>query len=593
MGTHSALDQRENAGILIIDDNMADGTLFSELIDSDAPYAQGDILHAHSCEEALVLLEKFRPVCCLVDYMLPGADGAEFIKSIRQQGHNKHIPIIMMTGEGNEKVAVEIMRSGAQDYLIKGEITEKLLNLSIKNAIQTCELQDQLHYLAHYDTLTGLINRSLFLDRLQTTVDKCDRYNNSCSVMYIDVDNFKYINDSFGHYVGDEVLSSIAKRMKESCRVTDSSARLGGDEFAILLDSITEDDAKKTAEKILHSVSKPIIVDGQSFNISVSIGLVFYPKAAKDMHELLKQADEAMYQAKQSGKAGYSYFSDDYRAKWERTKQLEIMLPVAIKNNELSLAYQPILNVSDCSLYGLEILARWRPEGFEVSAQEMVGMIERLDLFDPFHSWLMNAALSQCAQWEALGSDIQYCLNIPANHVHSEWLVHALHKALQAYSIDPFHISLEITETTLMDSAEPAAELLGLLQNEGVSISVEDFGAGKSSMAYLTSLPLDVIKIDHQFIQGLSVNPANRKVVEAITALGHSMNLQVVAEGVETQEDFDVLQTIGCDLVQGFYFSAPKTADDIWRTFSNGKGCVNQYSNLSQASCSNNASFNR
>lgn len=591
MSTHAALDQREKSGILIVDDNIADGILFSELIDSDAPYARDGILHAHSCEEAQALLENFRPTCCLVDYMLPGADGAEFIKSIRQQGHNKHIPIVMMTGEGNEKVAVDIMRSGAQDYLVKGDITDKLLNLSIKNAIKTCELQDQLHYLAHYDALTGLINRSLFLDRLQTTVDKCDRYNNSCAVMYIDVDNFKYINDTFGHYAGDEILSSIAKRMKGSCRGTDSSARLGGDEFAILLDSISEDDAKKTAEKILRSVSVPIIVDDQSLNISVSIGLVFYPKAAKDMHELLKQADEAMYQAKKSGKAGYSYFSDEYRAKWERAKQLEMMLPIAIKNNELSLAYQPILNASDRSLYGLEILARWSPDGFEVSAQELVDMVERLDLFDPFHSWLMNAALSQCAQWEALGSGIQYCLNIPANHAHSEWLVHALHKALQTYSIDPFQISLEITETTLMDSAEPTTDLLSLLQGEGVSISVEDFGAGKSSMAYLTSLPLDVIKIDHQFIQGLSANEANRKVVEAITALGHSMSLQIVAEGVETQEDFDVLQAIGCDLVQGFYFSEPKTANDIWSTFAHISGSDNQHQRSQQALGPNSSSL--
>jgi EAL domain-containing protein (putative c-di-GMP-specific phosphodiesterase class I) len=246
-----------------------------------------------------------------------------------------------------------------------------------------------------------------------------------------------------------------------------------------------------------------------------------------------------------------------------------MMLPIAIRNHDLSLAYQPIVKADDQSLYGLEVLARWSPPGFDVSAQELVGMVERLGLFDPFHTWLMNTALCQCAQWDSLGSEVQYCLNIPANHVHSEWLVHSLHKALITYDINPFQISLEITETTLMDSPEPASELLSLLQNEGVNVSMEDFGAAKSSMSYITSLPLSVLKIDHQFIAGVGQNKANRKVVEAITALGHSLGLRVVAEGVETEEEYLVLRDIGCDLMQGFYFGKPKVAVEIWDDFIN------------------------
>jgi diguanylate cyclase (GGDEF)-like protein len=563
----STLDQRKKAGVLIVDDSPVDRLLFGELIDDSASYSGDGLLQASSCEEATKILEAHKPSCCLIDYMMPGSNGAEFIKAIRLQDDNQHIPIIMMTGEGNEKVAVDIMRSGAQDYLIKGEMTAELLNHGIKNAIQTCGLQDQLQYLAHYDTLTGLLNRALFLDRLQSAVDKCARYKNSCSVLYIDVDDFKHVNDHYGHYAGDEVLKAIAVRMKDSCRNTDSPARLGGDEFAILLDCISEEDAHKTAEKILRAVSAPVMVEGMAVNVSVSIGIVCYPKTAKDMHELLKQADEAMYQAKQSGKAGYSCFTDEHREKWERLKQLEIMLPIAIRSNALSLAYQPIVKADDRSLYGLEILARWNPSGFDVSAQELVDMVERLGLFDPFHTWLMNTALSQCAQWESLGSEVQYCMNIPANHAHSEWLVHSLHKALNTYNINPFQISLEITETTLADSPEPASELLSLLRNEGVNISLEDFGAASSSMSYITSLPLNVLKIDHQFIAGIGTNKANRKVVEAITALGHSLGLRVVAEGVETEDEYLVLRDIGCDLMQGYYFGRPKVAIDIWDDF--------------------------
>ena len=496
MKNNSDLDKRKKSGVLIVDDNPADRMLFGELIDVLAPYSQGEMLEAVTCEEAKKLLEQYQPSCCLIDYMMPGANGAEFIKAIREESHNQHIPVIMMTGEGDEKIAVDIMRSGAQDYLVKGDITKELLNHSIKSAIQTCQLQDQLQYLAHYDTLTGLINRALFLDRLQGAIDKCDRYDNSCSVLYIDVDDFKQVNDTYGHYEGDEILKAVAERMKASCRNTDSPARLGGDEFAILLDCIDEEDTNKTAEKILRAVSQPIIVGDYSLTISLSIGIAYYPKTAVNMQDLLKQADEAMYQAKQSGKAGLSCFSEEHDKEWKRIKQLEIMLPLAIKNNDLSLAYQPIVRSTDQSLYGLEVLARWNPVGFTVSAQELVNMIEKLGLFDDFHSWLINTALSQYAQWNAVGQGIQYCLNIPSNHMHSEWLIYCLNNALKTYQIEPFQISLEITEKTLMSNPDFSHDLLNSLQEEGVQFSLEDFGAGNISMSHLSILPLSVAKLN-------------------------------------------------------------------------------------------------
>jgi diguanylate cyclase len=567
MKNNSDLDKRKKSGVLIVDDNPADRMLFGELIDVLAPYSQGEMLEAVTCEEAKKLLEQYQPSCCLIDYMMPGANGAEFIKAIREESHNQHIPIIMMTGEGDEKISVDIMRSGAQDYLVKSDITKELLNHSIKSAIQTCQLQYQLQYLAHYDTLTGLINRALFLDRLQGAIDKCDRYDNSCSVLYIDVDDFKQVNDTYGHYEGDEILKAVAERMKANCRNTDSPARLGGDEFAILLDCIDEEHTNKIAEKILRAVSQPIIIGDYSLTISLSIGIAYYPKTAINMQDLLKQADEAMYQAKQSGKAGVSYFSEEHDKEWKRIKQLEIMLPLAIKNNELSLAYQPIVRSKDQSLYGLEVLARWNPVGFTVSAKELVDMIEKLGLFDDFHTWLINKALSQYAQWNAVGQGIQYCLNIPANHVHSEWLIYCLNNALKTYQIEPFQISLEITEKTLMSDPDFSYDFLHSLQEEGVQFSLEDFGAGNISMPHLSTLPLSVLKIDHQFISGINENKVNRKVVETMTALGHSLGLSVVAEGVETEEEYNVVDEIGCDLMQGFYFGKPAVAIDIWNGF--------------------------
>lgn len=373
-----------DAPLLIVDDNPVDRELFFQLLISSAE-DEKCCMQASSCEEGLEMLEKFTPRCCLVDYRLPVQTGLDFVKAVRRQESGKHIPIVVMTGEGDEQTAVEIMRNGAQDYLVKHDITAEKLKHSLANAIKQCDLQSQLSYLAHYDILTGLLNRSLFMDRLQTAVDKCDRYHHSCSLLFIDVDNFKHVNDHYGHHAGDVILKVIADRIRDNCRVTDSPARLGGDEFAILLDHIGEDDTTHTAEKILRAAAEPVELESQKIQIPLSIGVAHYPKTAKNVEELLKQADQAMYCAKQAGKASYFRFSEQSRHEWERRKQLEIMLPVALKNNQLSLAYQPIVNAKDQSLHSLEVLARWNPPGFDISATELVGMIERLDLFDPFH----------------------------------------------------------------------------------------------------------------------------------------------------------------------------------------------------------------
>jgi len=439
----------EQCPLLIVDDNPADRELFRQFLTNGFDHKNA-IIEAASYEDALGIIKQSMPRCCLVDYRLPLKSGLDLLNYLRSQESGQHIPVVIMTGEGDEKIAVEIMRNGAQDYLVKHDITPEKLRHSLVHAIQTCDLQSQLNYLAHYDTLTDLLNRNLFMDRLQTAINTCDRYKQTCSLLYIDVDNFKHINDHYGHHTGDVVLQTIAARIKDNCRLTDSAARLGGDEFAILLDRIDEDNTNAVAEKLLVTVSEPIIVDSQQIQASLSIGVAHYPKTAQNITDLLKQADEAMYCAKQSGKANYFRFSEKHKQEWERRKKLEIMLPIALQNNELNLAYQPIVNAGDQSLHSLEVLARWNPPGFEINATELVAMIERLELFDPFHVWLINTALNQCSQWQAISGDMQFCLNIPANHAHSDWLVNCLHKGFKTYNVKPFQVALEITETTLM-----------------------------------------------------------------------------------------------------------------------------------------------
>ncbi|MGH1485653.1 MAG: two-component system response regulator [Cellvibrionaceae bacterium] len=558
---------KNNNTLLIVDDNPADRELFCQLILQNQHASPFSVLEASSCNKALEMIASHQPSCCLVDYQLPVNNGLEFLKSIRRMEYGESIPVIIMTGEGDERIAVEMMRNGAQDYLVKHDITSQSLIHSITNAIHTCELQTKLRHLAHYDNLTGLLNRSLFLDRLQTAIDQCDRYGQTCSLLYIDVDNFKQVNDQYGHDAGDVLLKAIGERVKLNCRMTDSAARLGGDEFAILLSHINETDTNLAAEKILNKVSEPVLLESQSIHISLSIGIAHYPYTAGNLHELMRQADEAMYRAKKTGKARYFRFTREQKEQWERKNALETMLPKALENNDFKLAFQPIINAQDQSLHSLEVLVRWFPEGYDVTATEMIEMIERLGLFDPYHVWLINTSLQQLHQWQKMNPDLHVCLNIPANQCHSDLVVDCLRKAMETYRIQPEQIELEITETTLMKHPTLSTKLLQSMQGEGVRIAIDDFGAGYSSMSYLTTLPLNTLKIDQKFFIGMEKNNRNRKVVDAVTALGHSLGLQVVAEGVETEAQYQMAREIGCDYIQGFYFGRPQLGDLDWKNF--------------------------
>jgi diguanylate cyclase (GGDEF)-like protein len=553
--------------LLIIDDDPGDRELFSQLISRNPQAAEYKILQADSCEEALELLEKVIPACCLVDFNLPMDTGLDFLKAIRRMDYGEKIPVIIMTGVGDEKLAVEIMRNGAQDYLVKNDLTSESILHSIRGAIHTNELQNKLRYLAHYDNLTGLLNRSLFMDRMQTAIDHCDRYQQSCSLLYIDVDNFKQINDQYGHEAGDILLKAVGERIKKNCRITDSPARLGGDEFAILLSHIDQENTQLTAEKILKQVAEPVILESQSLQVSLSIGIAHYPDTASSVQDLMRQADEAMYRAKKAGKAGCYQFTQEQKKHWERRNKLEALLPKAIEENELTLAFQPIINAETQTLHSLEVLIRWFPDEHEIKTTELIEMIERLGLFDSFHVWLINTALQQLNTWQLSYPDLQLCLNIPANQCHSDLVVYCLRKAMTTYNIKPEQIELEITETTLMKHPSLSSKLLLSMQEEGIRIAVDDFGAGYSSMAYLTTLPLNTLKIDQRFFIDTENDLRNRKVIEAVTALGHSLGLKVVAEGVETDAQYQLAREIGCDYIQGFYFAKPQLGSHDWSDF--------------------------
>jgi diguanylate cyclase (GGDEF)-like protein len=561
------LQVNHKPNLLIVDDDPADRAICKRSIEHSSLAKTHTLFTAESGDEALALCAQYSFACCLIDYNLRAENGLELLKAIRRSPNGSDAAIIIITGQGDERLAAEIMRNGAQDYLLKDDLSSQHLGQSITNAIRTSELQSQLRYLAHYDNLTGLLNRNLFMDRLKTTVHQCDRYGESCSLLYIDVDNFKQINDQYGHEVGDTLLKEVAHRLQANCRITDSTARLGGDEFAVLLTHIDASQTQTTAAKILAKVSEPITLEALSVQVSLSIGIAHYPSTAKGIKELMAQADQAMYKAKKSGKAKYYQFTPDQRRQWQRHKHLETMLPSAIDNGELQLAFQPIVDFRRLCIRSLEVLTRWQLDGEPVAPNELMDMIEKLKLFDRFHAWLINTAMAQLSQWQTANPELTISLNIPANQCHSPVVMSALQSALKQYQVAPEQIELEITETNLMKHPESSTQLLLAMQAEGIKVAIDDFGTGYSSMAYLTTLPVNTLKIDRSFFTNIETDVRNRKVVEAITALGHSLGFNVVAEGVETLAQYMMATELGCDYIQGYYFAKPMPAKPEWTQF--------------------------
>ena len=555
-----------NKPILIIDDNPADREMFRHIIETSHGRYCPDFLEADSCESALDILNQHEPYCCIVDYQLPGLSGLDFLRKLRLTEKGKTVPVVIITGEGDERLAVDMLQNGAQDYLVKSAINAERLIYSINNAVHTLKLQTKISYLAHYDSLTGLLNRSLFLDRLQNAINHCDRYRTSCSVLLIDINKFREINTRFGHEAGDEVLVTVARRIHVLCRNTDSAGRFGNDSFTVLLDEIDKTNTNLTAAKILTAVNKPIDVGGEKITISASIGIAYYPHTAANANELMQQVDETLYLVKKSGENNLSCFTVEQKKNWQRKLDLEALLPSALKNNELFIVYQPIVNGSDKSLYGLEALVRWEPEGHSINALEVVQLIDQLNLFDAFHVWLIDTALKQFNSWQKTSTDLQLSLNIPIKYSHSHLIISCLRKAIAAYNIKPKQIVFEVTEQTLMEHPSLSLELLNGLKKEGVSIAIDDFGSGYSSMAHLTKLPIDTLKIDQQFFIDQH-GDSHRKTITAIVALGHSLGLNIIAEGVNSATQYDMATDIGCDYIQGYHFGEPRQAADNWQEF--------------------------
>ncbi|AGZ35086.1 bifunctional diguanylate cyclase/phosphodiesterase [Pseudomonas sp. SWI6] len=423
----------------------------------------------------------------------------------------------------------------------------------------------ELIQLALHDTLTGLPNRTLLADRIEQAIRKVAEQGGCFALMFIDLDGFKPVNDAFGHHVGDQLLKEVAARLRGHLHSQDTLARIGGDEFVLLVELQEPDDAMGVAVKQVNLVSRPFRVAEHDLQLSASLGIVLYPGNGQDQHELLRNADAAMYHAKSAGKNGYSFFDVSMNSNARQQLQLLQDLRVALELGQFRLHYQPKFDAQACRPIGAEALLRWEhPQHGLLLPDRFIGLAEKTGLIIPIGEWVMQEACRQMRAWMEQGhEDWRIAVNLSAIQFCHAGLVDSVARALRANNLPANRLTLEITETTAMHDADASLTVLQRLADMGVDLSIDDFGTGYSSLMYLKRLPANELKIDRGFVRDLEQDSDDAAIVSAIVALGQALGLRIVAEGVETDRQQAFLTRLGCDSLQGYLLGQPVPAEQF------------------------------
>ena len=613
--------------ILIVDDNGKN----RELLRATLQDYGHETLEASNGLEALEILEASSFDALISDVLMPGMDGYRLCSAIRRNEKTKHLPIIIVsslyTSVADEQAA---LKAGADRFLARPtsgpallaaldevcgalrsapdetpptpppevlknyseELVQKLKeksqalesararlvagNESLRRVNEALEKDvSEVEHLAFHDPLTGLPNRLLFNDRLTMALSQSRRHQRRLATFFMDLDNFKTINDSFGHTVGDEVLRMVADRLRTCVREEDTLARFGGDEFILLVTGIlSERDLVTVSEKILDTIRVPFRVEGRELSVTISVGASVFPMDGETPELLVRNADIAMYRSKQQGRNTYQLFTPGTSAASPERLRLETQLRNALHAGEFVLHYQPIVDLQAGELRGVEALLRWQPEGdAPVSPEAFLPVAETSDLIVPISKWVLRSACTQTATWQrATQTRLTVAVNLSTRVFQQPDLVGEVSKALEEAGLPPECLDLEITEASAMQNVAYSAAVLRRLKDLGVRISLDDFGTGYSSLSHLKRLPIDRIKIDQSFVRNIPHDPDDAAIVSAVIAMTHRLKLVAVAEGVETKQHLSFLRNENCDLGQGFLFSRPLPPSLVETTLKTSSG---------------------
>lgn len=491
------------------------------------------------------------------------ADRDRFVAQIRERGALRDFEARFRKKSGaiiHALISAEVIDIGGEPHVI----------VPILDITDRKRAEERIQQLATRDPLTGLPNRLLLNDRLSLSISSAQRQNGYVAVLFIDLDRFKFINDSLGHAVGDAFLKAVAERLSGVVRKGDTLARLGGDEFVVLLENVDamEDAAGQVARKILASMTEPFVVGGHTLNCSCSIGISVFPSDTTDPQMLLRDADTAMYHVKEGGRGSYRYFSREMNARMQERLQLEIGLREAIAGRQLDLLYQPKVGVESGKVVGLEALLRWRhPAWGTVSPARFIAVAEETGLIVDIGRWVIGEACRQLREWRARGLPLQpVAVNLSVRQF-TPALVDEISATLDACGVDPKLIELEITESLFMQNPGEIKSILGALARLGTPVTIDDFGTGYSSLGYIKQFVVNALKIDRSFVSDIATTTQNVAIVRAVVTMCRGLGIRVIAEGVETREQLDILAKLGCEEYQGYFFSRPVTAEEIEKKY--------------------------
>lgn len=480
--------------------------------------------------------------------------------SIRQSGH--------WSGEfwGRKKDGV-IFPVWLSMVLVKDTNGQTRHYICVANDISEFKYAEQrIYYLAHFDVLTDLPNRAMLREWMTSALSQAHYNHEEMAVLFVDVDHFKNVNDTLGHHSGDLVLAAMAKRLKTNVSSTDLVARMGGDEFVLVLPNIGVDGAVDAAQRIAASLIEPLTIDQHRINVTISIGIGIYPHDGQTMDVLVKNADAALYHAKMLGRNNYQFFTEQMNIAAAERRLLETGLHQAIARNELELYYQPQVDVKTGQVVGAEALLRWHhPELGMILPDRLIPVAENTGLIVSIGEWVLRTACLQNADWQRRGFlPLVVSVNLSALQIRQNSFQRMVQDALACSGLAPQYLELELTESLLMESANTTMSNMQQLTQIGVRLSVDDFGTGYSNLSYLRRFPLAKLKIDRSFVREAPSNNGDVAIVRAVIGLAHTLNLKVIAEGVETREQYDFLRDEGCDQIQGFFFARPRPAADLF-----------------------------
>lgn len=555
--------------VLIVEDDEDDYILLKELLE-EAFGAIGKIDWAEDFSSARLLIKQSDYQMYFIDNRLGAELGLDLILSIKQK-YEIAPPIIMLSGVDDRRTDIKAMNYGADDYLIKSQLSPLLLERTVRYILNHKIFEEKLNRLAHYDALTGLYNRSIFNELMSAAIEESKRTEKAFALVTIDLDDFKYVNDNYGHPAGDLLLTKVARRLKHSVRSADIVARLGGDEFSLLIKNVENNfNLVKIIETIMRVFDTPIQVRGKELTVSISAGIAIYPHDAIDSRELIEHSDRAMYQAKDKGKNTYSFYNQDLHQQAKNRHSLELKLTAAIQQNSLILHYQPILTLASQKIICFEALLRFRDEQGEFyNTEELISIAEQSPLINDLGLWVFDAACAQLMKWQ---QGQQYsgkiAINVsPKQFKTSAFTEHVL-SVVKQYPQLCHKLIFELTERDLLDDQSTTIERLQRLVDVGCEFSLDDFGTGHSSLTYLRTLPLTIIKIDKSIVQKLLDDPRELALCKAIITMAQALDIDVVAEGIESQQIAKLLESLDCPQVQGYSFARPKPADQLEFIFS-------------------------